>query len=46
MKALVILALIALAGCSTSGRPLPLVDKNAPTWALTPDYLEFGSLPQ
>lgn len=46
MKALVMLALIALAACSTSGKPLPLVDKNAPTWALEPDHLELGALPK
>jgi hypothetical protein len=41
-----ILLTLALAACSTSGRPLPLVDKGDPTWPLTPDRLEFGALPK
>lgn len=41
-----ILITLTLVACSTSGRPLPLVDKNDPTFALTPDHLEFGSLPK
>lgn len=41
-----ILFALAVAGCSTSGKPLPLVDKSDPTWDLTPDHLEFGSLPK
>jgi hypothetical protein len=41
------LALCVLAGCgNVSGKPLPMVDKNDPTWALAPDRLEFGALPR
>lgn len=43
---LIALALCALAGCNTTGNPLPLVGKDDPTWKLTPDRLEFGSLPK
>lgn len=41
-----ILLALTLAACSTSGRPLPLVEKSDPTWDLAPDHLELGSLPQ
>jgi hypothetical protein len=45
---LIILTLFSvLTACAnTTGKPLPLVDKSDPTWALTPDRLEFGSLPK
>lgn len=39
-------ACLLIAACSTSGKPLPLVDKGDPTWALTPDKLEMGMLPK
>ncbi len=43
----VALALCLLAGCSNvSGKPLPMVGKNDPTWALAPDHLDYGTLPQ
>ena len=43
----VALALCLLAGCSNvSGKPLPMVGKNDPTWALVPDHLDYGTLPQ
>lgn len=37
---------VQLAACSTSGKPLPLVDKSDPTWALAPDHLDYGALPR
>jgi len=41
------LALGFLAGCgNTSGKELPMVKKNDPTWALVPDHLDFGALPK
>lgn len=41
------LTLCLLAGCANvSGKPLPMVGKNDPTWALTPDHLDYGTLPQ
>lgn len=43
---LILLALCALAACSTTGNPLPLVAKDDPTWALAPDHLDMGSLPK
>lgn len=41
-----ILLALAAAACSTSGKPLPLVNKSDTTWALTADHLEFGTLPK
>jgi hypothetical protein len=41
------LALCALAGCGNiSGKPLPMVSRDDPTWPLTPDHLQFGELPK
>ena len=40
-------ALFCLAACAdVHGKPLPLVDKKDPTFALVPDRLEAGSLPK
>ena len=40
-------ALCCLAACAdVHGKPLPLVDKKDPTFALMPDRLEAGSLPK
>ena len=40
------LALCLLAGCvNVSGKPLPMVGKNDPTWPLAPDHLDYGTLP-
>ncbi len=45
--AVIILALGQLASCgNVSGKPLPEVDKDAPTWALVPDHLNGGILPK
>jgi len=44
---LLVLALCALAGCGNiSGKPLPVVSRDDPTWALTPDRLQLGELPK
>jgi hypothetical protein len=41
------LALCILAGCgNVSGKPLPIVSKSDPTFALMPDHLDYGALPQ
>jgi hypothetical protein len=41
------LAVGVLASCgNVSGKPLPLVDKNDPTFALAPDHLDYGALPK
>jgi hypothetical protein len=41
------LAACLLAGCgNVSGKPLPMVGKDDPTWALAPDHLDYGTLPQ
>lgn len=41
------ITLSLLAGCGDiSGKSLPMVGKNDPTWALAPDHLEFGALPK
>jgi hypothetical protein len=40
-------ALCCLAACAdVHGKPLPVVDKKDPTFALVPDRLEAGSLPK
>lgn len=46
IRTFLILFALALAACSTSGRPLPLVDKSDPTWPLAADHLDFGALPK
>ena len=49
MKRAVIMlsALCSLSACAdVHGKPLPLVDKKDPTFALVPDRLEAGSLPK
>ncbi len=44
---LLALTLCALAGCGNiSGKHLPMVSLNDPTWPLTPDHLQFGELPK
>jgi hypothetical protein len=47
-RALILLAaLCCLAACGdVHGKPLPLVDKKDPTFALVQDHLEAGSLPK
>lgn len=43
----ILLATGLLMGCgNTSGKPLPMLSKNAPSWNLVPDHLDFGALPQ
>ncbi|HEY3794594.1 MAG TPA: hypothetical protein VGM09_22450 [Bradyrhizobium sp.] len=37
---------ILLAGCASQTVPLPMVHASDPTWALTPDHLPGGVLPQ
>lgn len=42
-----LLALSVLVSCgNVNGKPLPLVEKDDPTWALVPDHLENGALPR
>jgi hypothetical protein len=42
-----VLTLCLLAGCANvKGNELPMVAKSDPTWALTPDHLDFGALPK
>ncbi len=41
--ALLFLAMI-VAGCSTSGKDLPMVRKSDPVWDMTQDHLEPGTL--
>lgn len=43
---MIILALCVAACANTPGKPLPLVDKKDPTFALAPDRLETGGLPK
>jgi hypothetical protein len=44
---LVLCCLCALAGCGDiAGKPLPMVHQDDPTYSLTPDHLDFGSLPR
>ncbi len=41
------LALCVLAGCgNVSGKPLPMVTNSDPVFALMPDHLDYGALPQ
>lgn len=43
----ILLVMVALTGCGNiSGKPLPMVSRDDPTWALTPDHLQFGELPK
>lgn len=44
--ALVILTLGLLAGCSSSGKPLVLVDPKDPVWTLPMDHIDTAELPQ
>jgi hypothetical protein len=47
MRLLLILLMLGfLTSCGGGGKPLPLIDKNDPTFALTPDHLTPGTLPQ
>lgn len=43
---MILLALCALAACNTPGKPLPMVDKGDPTWALPPDHMAYGAMPK
>jgi hypothetical protein len=41
------LTLSLLSACGNiQGKHLPIVSKDDPTWALTPDHLESGVLPR
>jgi len=40
-----VVALCLLSGCGNiTGKPLPMVGNNDPTWALVPDHLDYGTL--
>ena len=44
---ILLVALCCVAACANvHGKPLPLVDKKDPTFALVPDRLEAGALPK
>lgn len=40
MRYLMLALSLLVAACAATGKPLPLVGKNDPTWNLAPDHLE------
>jgi hypothetical protein len=43
----ILLSLLLLSACgNVNDKPLPMVQKDDPVFALTPDHLDIGGLPQ
>jgi hypothetical protein len=46
-RVLLVALLVALAACAApSDPPLSVIHGDDPTWHLTPDHLEYGTLPK